>query len=123
MELTQIMIELETSLLVAEQRHDWSAIERLLDPEFYEVGVDGGVHSAAALASAFQFVRLDTYQLSEFRVTQLSPEVALVTCKADVQFTYGGQAGPRLFRMSSVWTRRTGEWKLRFHQVTAIAAR
>jgi hypothetical protein len=58
--------------------------------------------------------------MTEIRFRLLAKDVALLMYKLEVDASVGGHPIPRLHRVSTIWTRKNGEWLVRFHQGTLI---
>ena len=108
---------LERSLLQPAVRRNRARLMELLAEDFLEFGSSGRVWTRKTiidlLARETAFVPPD---IEEFHCAMLTPEVALVTYRtARTDET----TGERLASLrSSIWTRASGEWRMRFHQGT-----
>lgn len=58
------------------------------------------------------------YALSDFKLTVIDKDAAILTFKATQNFTCDGKAGPTPIYGSSVYAKRKGEWLNIFHQET-----
>jgi hypothetical protein len=58
------------------------------------------------------------YALDSFKMMKLDSNVMLVTYKATVHATCGGQAAPENIMAASIWVNRAGKWVAPFHQET-----
>jgi hypothetical protein len=105
---------LESDLWRPETRHDRQRMDEVFAPDFFEVGRSGRVYDREELLNTdgkpFQAV----LPLPNFRAHPITKDVALVTYDSaltrDGAVLYG--------RRSSLWSRESGIWKLRFHQGT-----
>ena len=95
-------------------------LEQLLHPDFHEVGRSGHVYDRAL---AIRFLSEQTVSPSvapdEFRVTELAPDVALLTYRSAHRDEHG-----RLINhthRSSLWMLDGEHWRLRYHQGTPAA--
>ena len=59
-----------------------------------------------------------SYSLSDFKLTWLDSDAAILTYKATQDVTCNGTAGPAAVWSSSVWMRRGGKWYVATHQET-----
>lgn len=85
-----------------------------LDRDFCEFGASGRVYDKPAILSLLaQRAKFD-YELAGFRVTTLGPDAALATYTCVRTSDGRSQAS----RRSSVFIRRDGTWRMRFHQGT-----
>lgn len=82
-------------------------------------GVAGKAESIKALASGD--CKVESYSLSDFKVTMFTKDMALLTYKAEQHVTCGGTAAPVNIVASSMWIRRGGKWYAAFHQETPAA--
>lgn len=63
---------------------------------------------------------IKSYALSEEQLSSLGKDVALITYKATVNGTCGGQQLPTNSRASAIYVRDDGKWKRAFHARAAI---
>lgn len=101
-------------------RCDAVRLEQLLHAEFREVGRSGRQYDFGIV------LRLLSEQLappsivpSDFSVSQLAPEVALLTYRSAHRQPDGNLSNHTL--RASVWVRVDGRWQLRYHQGTPAA--
>lgn len=106
---------LEELLLVPDVRKSRQLMELLAD-EFIEFGSSGRVYTKEDLAAVLQVESPVTQTTSDFKVTSLAPDVALLTYK----ICRDGQPPVHTLR-SSVWVRSKGQWQMVFHQATATS--
>jgi glyoxylase I family protein len=117
------MIEFyEREMLEADKKGDWDAIARRMADDFLEISGNGGYYTKAEIAKLFPESRVTDYKISEIEFRPLGAEAALLAYRLDLQATFQGKALPGAFRISSVWQKRAGEWKVVFHQGTPIPA-
>ena len=118
MELSQddykILECLETDLWRTAVRHDRQRMDEVFAADFFEFGRSGRVYSRAQLIATNGEPIDAVLPLPEFRARLITSEVAQVTYNSVVtdrgEVLYG--------RRSSIWSRESGSWKLRFHQGT-----
>jgi len=108
----------ERALAESEKRGNWEAIARRLAPDFLEIAADGNAYNAQQVAAYFPTVKLHSFKLSEMEFRSLGPNAALVAYRSDVDASFKGRRLPGAFRVSSVWVRQRGVWRLKFHQAT-----
>lgn len=60
-----------------------------------------------------------SYELSDWKLTMLDADAALVTYKGTADGTCGGQPIPPVWA-SSIFVRQGGKWKAAFHQETPV---
>jgi hypothetical protein len=104
--------ELEELLLVPDVRKSKRLLDLLAD-EFFEFGSSGRVYSKDDLVAVLQAETPVGQTTSDFRVTTLAPDVALLTYKIHRH----SQPAVDTLR-SSVWRRSNGKWQMVFHQGT-----
>ena len=108
------LYNLEQSLWVAKTRFDKGYMDNLLADDFFEFGRSGRTYSREeALAVEGNGEINAKLPLKEFRVTQISEDVCLVTYRSEVQY---GEL--EVSNRSSVWRNTAGGWRLQFHQGT-----
>jgi hypothetical protein len=108
--------QLEESHYRAEVRCSQSKMDEILAGDFFEFGRSGHVYSRAALLAAPLQAIDAVLPLPDLSIRLLSADVAQVTYKSIVQDESGEQHSLR----SSIWSRTSGGWRLRFHQGTPI---
>lgn len=110
----ETVVRLEQELLLTASRQSADRLDELLDPAFVELGASGRRWDRASLIAALleEAPPLDVRMLHA-EVAELAPDVLLLTYQAEVE--------DRASLRSSVWVRRDGGWRLRFHQGTPLA--
>src|SRR6266581_5470062 len=81
-----------------------------------DTGVDGKDATLKSIASSD--CKVNSYSLSDFKLTMLSADVALLTYKGTQDATCGGTTVPAAVWASSVFVRRGGKWYAATHQET-----
>ena len=104
----------------AEKRRDLKFVLAHLADDFAEVGGDGGVYHRADIEAGWADVKLNDYELSACIFKLASHDAAYLSCKMSVNATYKGAALPRNMRVTTLWTRASGQWLIRFEQATII---
>jgi ketosteroid isomerase-like protein len=115
------LLALETSAYEAWKSKDakfWSAF---LSNKFVGWGSLGRLDKASAIK---EYIGADceikSYALSDERVSPLGKDAALITHKATVDGTCGGQKVPANRWAASIYVREDGKWKGAFHAQAAI---
>ncbi len=92
-------------------QRDWTvaALDDLIDEDFVEIGRSGRVWDRAAVIGLLAGPPDLAVRIADFAVTMLRDDIALAT--------YTTTPDPAL--RSSLWVRRGGRWRIRFHQGTA----
>lgn len=103
---------LEEELLVSAVRKS-TRLMQLLAEEFIESGSSGRIYTKSDLVAALQAESPVAQTTSDFKVTALAPDVALLTYKIRRR----SEPAVQTLR-SSVWRRAKGQWQMVFHQAT-----
>lgn len=105
---------LEEELWREETRFDMQRMDELIAPDFFEFGRSGRIYQRQD-TMAIEHQTIDAVlPLPEFHVRLLDENTAQVTYHSAV--TYNSIVEHA--RRSSIWSRTTGGWVLRFHQGT-----
>lgn len=105
---------LEEELWREETRFDMQRMNELIAPDFFEFGRSGRIYQRQD-TMAIKHQTIDAVlPLPEFHVRLLDENTAQVTYHSAV--TYNSIVEHA--RRSSIWSRTTGGWVLRFHQGT-----
>lgn len=112
--------DLEEQLLRPEVRGSPDAVGALLDDAFVEFATDGRAYTKAQVIAALQRESA-VYErsLTDFRARPLADGVILATYRA-TRRDASGEVVESL--RSSVWTRRSGDWRILFHQGTRVGS-
>jgi hypothetical protein len=119
-DLYVLLRRLEESLMQPAVREDSATVASLLEDDFVEVGKSGRTYDKPAILEELRRETADSNppqivpSVCDFTVNLLSPEIALVTYRS----VRNGPAGSEEVLRCSVWQRRDGAWRLRFHQGT-----
>lgn len=114
--LVDVLVGFERALA----RRDGEGIEgglgSLIDDAFVEFGTSGRTWDRDAILELLASAPTGVVTIDDVRVHVLAADVVLVTYR-----THGIEPGGREHHAarSSVWIRREGRWRLRFHQGTA----
>ena len=112
----QTLMVLEEGLWRAEIRFDQKRMAAILAPDFFEVGRSGQVYSRADILRSPRQPIPAKLPLLDFKARLLSKDVAQVTYISHVEYEQGEERALR----SSIWSRTSGGWELRFHQGTPM---
>lgn len=97
-----------------------SDFENMTEPDFFEVGASGRRYSRDHLLDVLE----DRHQLASHLALEDTWEAIDFACRelgADTYLlTYTLLQGRRKTRRASLWRRRSGEWKIVFHQGTLV---
>lgn len=106
---------LELLLMDPAVRRDRAQVAALLDEDFVEFGSSGRVWTRETILELLATGTFTPPAVEEFACSALGPGVMLVTYRA----VWREDAGERNATLrSSIWTRESGSWKMRFHQGT-----
>lgn len=105
---------LEEELWREETRFDTQRMNELIAHDFFEFGRSGRVYQRQDTLAAAPPTRDIVLPLSEFHIRLLDENIAQVTYNS--AFRYDGVVEHA--RRSSIWSRTTRGWVLRFHQGT-----
>jgi hypothetical protein len=106
----------------AYKNKDAKAFTALCSPDYTSGLADGqGRHDLKATLDAMNSITLHRYELSNFRITPLGPNVALVTYDAQVNMAIGSGAPQdgKLY-VSDLYVKRGGQWKALHYQETDV---
>jgi hypothetical protein len=115
--MTHPLATLELTLWRAETRYNRALMEATFAPDFREFGRSGRRYSRDDLLPRGEAHPIDA-TLHDLTVTEISPDVALVTYISEVRRPTQTDWANR----ASLWDRTAGQWQLRFHQGTPCEA-
>jgi hypothetical protein len=110
---------MEKKLWQAWKQKDVKPFRAYLSADTIAVG-DTGVQDRAAVLKQMEAGECDvkSYELSDFKITLLNSDTAVLTYKATQDATCGGTAVPSAVWASSTYVRRGGKWYAATHQET-----
>ena len=120
LDLEQQLINLETALIAAQQRRDFSTVGALLADEFHEIGSIGRFYTKGEVLEAIRHVQILDYHVDHFRVLPVHPDCVIVTYIATLWRTHHGQESASRSHRSSTWIHQEGAWRAIFHQATTL---
>lgn len=120
--LEQTLIASENSLIEAKKKDDGAYFKRRVCEDFALVGVDGKLlvqQEAVDELGDSDLVELTAYDI---KVVAVGEGAVIVTYDAVVRKAPEEDQGPppRYQHFTSVWVKQGEQWKLKFHQVTAV---
>ncbi|WP_201314858.1 DUF4440 domain-containing protein [Dyella sp. EPa41] len=118
MDLLAHLIDLETQLHRQDVRANAEWLRQLIAGDFFEFGVSGAVWTRDAVIDALKDETFSPREATDFRLTLLADDVALLTYRAHRGVTAARPAADSL--RSSIWRLREGRWQMVFHQGTAL---
>lgn len=112
--------------LIAYETETWSLIKRkdlkefasYLAEDFYDIFPDGEERTKAALLELLSGADLKDFRLSNFRVTMLNQDAAIVTYHVDARAFIQGKEISMNNSVTSGWAKRGGRWL----NVSAVAS-
>jgi hypothetical protein len=108
----------EQSLLDPAVRRDRAHVEQFLAEDFEEFGASGRVWTRTEILDELANERYVPPTIEDFRCVMIADAVALVTYRS---VKSSGHAEAQITSLrSSIWTKKDGFWKLRFHQGTPV---
>lgn len=114
-ELVRELLALELALARRDHAALPGGVGAILDESFIEFGASGRQWDRDTALEVLRSSPQAEAVVESFAAVALADDVVLVTYQ--VRTEGSGRASLR----SSVWVRRPGRWKLRFHQGTAVA--
>ena len=117
-QLKKHLKDLEAQLQQREVRASQEQLDELIADDFYEIGVSGTVWTKPAVIEALKDESFSQRSISDFSLTMLAAEVALVTYRGHRYATPERPSADSL--RSSIWKYFDGKWKMVFHQGTPL---
>jgi hypothetical protein len=113
-------------ILVDHERQTWALIQQkdlekfatYLAEDFYDIFPDGAERSKPQLLEFLSKAHLKEYELTNFRVTMLNPDAAIVTYNVNARAVIQGTEISMHNAVTSGWARRDGRWL----NVSAVAS-
>jgi len=119
--LTQTLIAAEKKLIAAKKADDDALFQKMLSKDFTLVAIDGQLHEKQEAIDELGDSDLLEITPYDIKVIFAGDGAAIVTYDAVVVEAPKEDEGPppRYQHFTSVWVKRSGAWKLQFHQATA----
>jgi ribonuclease HI len=115
-EISSQLLRCELELLTPEIRRNRRSVSALLAPDFQEIGASGRVWSLNEILDLLETEEFSPLVMENFACRLIDKNVVLVTFRTVRTHPHGGE---QIFALrSSIWTKISGKWKLRFHQGT-----
>jgi hypothetical protein len=100
---------------------DVTALNALLSNDFRIVWSDGKLHEKSELLGAAQEGMLRDFQFYSADVVPIDSDSAVVTFNLIAEMPEGDDGlAPRYQRVSDLWVRQGGDWRLKFEQATPL---
>ena len=113
------LLQLEEALLDPATRQDRRRVGQLLAEDFVEFGASGRGWTRDQVLERLVNEPYLPVRIEDFQCALLAIDVALLTYRAVRTDASSGSEASSL--RSSIWTKKTGEWRMRFHQGTRAA--
>jgi ketosteroid isomerase-like protein len=107
---TDILVEHEKQTWALIQQKDLEQFATYLAEDFYDIFPDGEERSKSELLEFLGNAELKEYELTDFRVTMLNSDAAIVTYIVDARATIGGKEISMHNAVTSGWAKREGRW-------------
>jgi hypothetical protein len=113
-------------ILVEYEKQTWALIRQkelekfatYLADDFYDIFPDGKERSKSELLQFLSNADLKEYELTNFRVTMLNPDAAIVTYNVEALAVIQGKEISMHNAVTSGWAKREGKWL----NVSAVAS-
>jgi hypothetical protein len=105
---------LEEKMFEPTVRHNAKELGEIIADDFIEMGRDGRPYTKGRIIAELQQEAPFERTLSEFGSREVSPQVFLVTYRAQRRDPRTGQI--RHTRRSSIWRQTDGRWQMAFHR-------
>lgn len=92
------------------QRKDLNGFASYLADEFSDIFPDGKKRTKPELLESLRAAELKEFDLTNFRVTMLNHDAAIVTCRADACALIQDREVSLKESVTAGWARRNGQW-------------
>jgi glyoxylase I family protein len=106
----------EMALLDPAVRRDRARVKTLLADDYEEFGVSGQIWTRDQILDLLTTEHYHAPTMEDFQCARIAGDVALVTYRTARTDPRSGESVSAL--RSSIWTQKSGEWRIRFHQGT-----
>jgi hypothetical protein len=113
-----ILVEHEKQTWALVRQKDLEKFATFLAEDFYDIFPDGEERSKSELLQFLSKADLQEYDLTDFRVTMLNPDAAIVTYNVDARAVIQGKEVSMQNAVTSGWAKREGKWL----NVSAVAS-
>ena len=114
----EILVEHEKQTWALIQQKDLEKFAKYLADDFYDIFPDGEERSKSELLQFLSNADLKEYELTNFRVTMLNPDAAIVTYNVEARAVIQGKEISMHNAITSGWAKREGKWL----NVSAVAS-
>jgi hypothetical protein len=105
-----ILVEHEKQTWALIQEKDLEQFATYLAEDFYDIFPDGEERSKSELLEFLSNAELKEYELTNFRVTMLNSDAAIVTYNVDARAVIQGKEMSMHNAVTSGWARRENRW-------------
>jgi hypothetical protein len=127
---SQALIAKSKSVLEAMKTKDRAALNTLLAEDFHSIDMAGDFGSRQEILGAAQGGFIKDFLFYDPLAVRIDSDSMLVTYNSAVtlseealnELAQDNLTWPRYSRVSDLWVRQNGEWKLKFEQVTPVRA-
>ena len=116
--VADILVEHEQQTWALILQKDLEKFATYLAEDFYDIFPDGEERSKSQLLEFLSNADLKKYELTNFRVTMLNPDAAIVTYNVDARAVIQGKEMSMHNAVTSGWAKREGSWL----NVSAVAS-
>jgi hypothetical protein len=112
----------DKAAIEAKEKAAWQAFKdkksddfkKLLSPNFVGVYADG-IYNMQKEIDSMTKTDMKSFSLSDFNVVMTDADTAILTCKAKIESTFGGQDMSGNYNCGSIWQMKNGQWQAIFH--------
>ena len=105
-----ILIEHEKQTWALIRQKDLEKFASFLAEDFYDIFPDGEERSKSELLQVLSDADLKEYELTNFRVTMLNSDAAIVTYNVEARAVIQGKEISMHNAVTSGWAKREGKW-------------
>jgi hypothetical protein len=116
----EILINYEKQTWELVKQKDLKAFTNLIAEDYYGIYPNAENVTKPKLVEFLGAVNLKDYQLSNFKVTMLNKDAAIITYQADVRLIDEGKEASFRVTLTSGWARRNGKWLGVFYRETLL---
>jgi len=120
-ELLATLVRLENQLWEKFKNKDEAGFTAMVTDDYTEVAIGGiGVRDLKGTLDSFKDLAIDSYSLSDFRLTTLGPGAVLLRYNVSAKGSIGTQQFSGRLAVGEIWMKRGGHWKSFRYQATEI---
>jgi hypothetical protein len=120
-ELLATLVRLEKRLWKKFTTKDKVGFAAMVTDDYTEVAVGGfGERDLQGTLDSFQDITIDSYALSDFRLTKFGSSAALLRYNVSAKGSLGSQEFSGRLAVGEIWMKRGGQWKSFRYQATIV---